>query len=145
MEIETLRFGKIPIQEDKVITFPRGILGFAKNKKYILFPHSEGSPFFWLQSVEDGDLAFVVMNPQLVKSDYSIDVDENVLSELEVKQDDDLEVVCIVTIPRHDPKGMTINLLGPIIINAQSRCAAQIICEKQSYSHRHPVINKQQA
>ncbi|MGO9146793.1 MAG: flagellar assembly protein FliW, partial [Desulfomonilia bacterium] len=119
MEIETLRFGKIPIQEDKVITFPRGILGFAKNKQYILFPHSEGSPFFWLQSVEDGELAFVVMNPRLVKADYSVDVDENVMNELDVKQEAELEVVCIVTIPRQDPKHMTINLLGPIIINAQ--------------------------
>ena len=144
MEIETLRFGKIAVQEDKIITFPRGILGFAKNKQYILFPHSEGSPFFWLQSVEDGDLAFVVMNPQLIKKDYSIDVDENVLHELEVKQETELEVVCIVTIPRHDPKRMTINLLGPIIINAQSRCAVQVICDKQSYSHRHPVVQEQQ-
>ena len=145
MDIETLRFGKIAVQEDKVITFPRGILGFAKNKQYLLFPHSEGSPFFWLQSVEDGDLAFVVMNPQLVKADYSIDVDENVMNELEAKQKADLEVVCIVTIPRNDPKRMTINLLGPIIINAKSRSAMQIICDKQSYSHQHPVVSGQQA
>lgn len=145
MDIETLRFGKIPVEEDKVITFPRGILGFAKNKRYILFPHSEGSPFFWLQSVEDGDLAFVVMNPQLVKPDYSVDVEENVLKELDIKQDDSLEVVCIVTIPRTDPKRMTINLLGPIIINAQSRSAVQIICDKQNYSHRFPVIAEQPA
>lgn len=144
MEIETMRFGKIPIQEDKVITFPRGILGFAKNKQYILFPHSEGSPFFWLQSVEDGELAFVVMNPRLVKADYSVDVDENVMNELDVKQEAELEVVCIVTIPRQDPKHMTINLLGPIIINAQSRCAVQVICDSQSYSHRYPVIQEQQ-
>jgi flagellar assembly factor FliW len=145
LEIETMRFGTIPIQEDKVITFPRGILGFAKNKRYILFPHSEGSPFFWLQSVEDGELAFVVMNPQLVKTDYSVDVDENVMNELDVKQEADLEVVCIVTIPRQDPKHMTINLLGPIIINAQSRCAVQVICDKESYSHRHPVIQEPHA
>jgi len=145
LEIETLRFGKIAVQEDKVITFPRGILGFAKNKKYILFPHSEGSAFYWLQSVEDGDLAFVVMNPQIVKSDYTVDVDDSVLGELNVKQEEDLEVVCIVTIPRNDPKHMTINLLGPIIINAQSRNAVQIICDKQSYSHRHPVVAQQQA
>ena len=144
MEIETLRFGKIAVQEDKVITFPRGILGFAKNKRYILFPHSEGSPFLWLQSIEDGDLAFVVMNPHLVKSDYTVDIDDNVINELEIKKEDELEVVCIVTIPHHDPKGMTINLLGPIIINAQSRSAVQIICDKQSYSHRHPVITSQQ-
>lgn len=145
MEINTLRFGKIAVQEDKVITFPRGILGFAKNKRYILFPHSEGSPFFWLQSVEDGALAFVVMNPQFVKADYSIDVDENVLKELEVNKEENLEVVCIVTVPRHDPRLMTINLLGPIIINAQNRCAVQIICDKQSYSHRHPLIQEQPA
>ena len=145
MDIETLRFGKIAVQEDKVITFPRGILGFAKNKQYLLFPHSEDSPFFWLQSVEDGDLAFVVMNPRLVKADYSLDVDENVLNELDAKQEADLEVVCIVTIPRNDPKRMTINLLGPIIINAKSRSAVQIICDKKSYSHQHPVVSEQQA
>ncbi len=145
MEIETLRFGKIAVQEDKVITFPRGILGFAKNKKYILFPHSEGSAFFWLQSVEDGDLAFVVMNPQVIKTDYSVDVDDNVLTELDVKQPEDLEVFCIVTIPHNDPRHMTINLLGPIIINAQGRNAVQIICDRHTYSHRHPVIAQQQA
>lgn len=145
MELDTLRFGKITVQEDKVITFPRGILGFAKNKRYVLFPHSEGSPFFWLQSVEDGELAFVVMNPQLVKADYSVDVDENVLNELEVNKQDPLEVVCIVTIPSNDPRRMTINLLGPIIINAQNRSAVQVICDKQSYSHRHPLISEQPA
>lgn len=145
MEIETIRFGKIAVQEDKVITFPRGILGFAKNKQYLLFPHSEDSPFLWLQSVEDGDLAFVVMNPRLVKADYSLDVDQNVLNELDAKQETDLEVVCIVTIPRNDPKRMTINLLGPIIINAKSRSAVQVICDKQSYSHQHPVVSGQQA
>jgi len=145
LDIQTLRFGKIDVQEDKVITFPRGILGFAKNKRYVLFPHSENSPFFWLQSVEDGDLAFVVMNPQLVKADYRVDVDENVLKELDALQAENLEVVCIVTIPKTDPRRMTINLLGPIIINAQNRCAVQIICDKQSYSHRHPVVSEQPA
>jgi flagellar assembly factor FliW len=145
LDIETLRFGNIAVLEDKVITFPRGILGFAKNKRYILFPHSEDSPFFWLQSVEDGDLAFVVMNPRLVKADYSLDVDENVMNELDAKQETDIEVVCIVTIPRNDPKRMTINLLGPIIINAKNRNAMQIVCDKQSYSHRHPVVSGQQA
>jgi flagellar assembly factor FliW len=145
LEIETLRFGKLPIQENKVITFPKGILGFARNKKYILFPHSEGSPFFWLQSVEDGDLAFVVLNPQIVKPDYTVDIEEGVLNELDVKEPSDLEVMCIVTIPQNQPERMTINLLGPIIINSQNRSAIQVICDKQSYSHRHPVVTEKQA
>ncbi len=94
--------------------------------------------------MEDGELAFVVMNPRLVKADYSVDVDENVMNELDVKQEAELEVVCIVTIPRQDPKHMTINLLRPLIINAQSRCAVQVICDSQSYSHRYPVIQERQ-
>jgi flagellar assembly factor FliW len=135
----------MPVHEDKIITFPKGILGFARNKRYILFPHSEGSPFFWLQSVEDGDLAFVVMNPQVVKPDYSVDIEEGFLDELDVKQPSDLEVMCIVTIPRNKPEAMTINLLGPLIINSQNRCAVQVICDRQSYSHQHPVVPEKQA
>lgn len=145
MEIETLRFGKIPVQEEKVITFPKGILGFARNKKYILFPHSESSPFYWLQSIEDGDLAFVVMNPRLVKPDYTVDVEESLLKDLSVENATDLEVMCIVTIPRSNPDKMTINLLGPIIINSQNRCAAQIICDKERFSHHHPVLAERHA
>lgn len=53
MEITTVRFGTIPVQEDKVILFPKGILGFSRNKRYVLFPHGQGSPFYWLQSVEE--------------------------------------------------------------------------------------------
>jgi flagellar assembly factor FliW len=141
LEIETLRFGKIPVEEEKVITFPKGILGFARNKRYILFPHSEGSPFYWLQNIEDGGLAFVVMNPQVVKPDYAVDVQEDLIKELEVNEPADIEVLCIITVPPAHPERMTINLLGPIIINSQNRCAAQIICDKEKYSHRHPVVS----
>lgn len=144
MEIKTLRFGTLPVQEDKIITFPKGIMGFARNKRYVLFPHSEGSPFFWLQSLEDGDLAFVVTNPRIVNSDYAVDIEEGVLLELDAEQPSDLEVMCIVTVPRNQPERMTINLLGPIIINARNRRAAQIICDRQSYSHCHPVIPQKQ-
>ena len=144
MEINTVRFGTIPVQEDKVITFPKGILGFSNNKQFVLFPHTEGSPFFWLQSVDDGSLAFVVMNPQLVKKDYSINIEENVLEELNAKGTSDLDVMCIVTIPHNQPQKMTINLLGPIIINADKRCALQIVCTEEIYSHRHPVLAEEQ-
>lgn len=140
MEITTDRFGKIPVQEDKILSFPKGILGFSDNKNFVLFPHGEGSPFFWLQSVQDGSLAFVVMNPQLVKQDYSIDIEETVLDELEARETTDLDVMCIVSIPHDQPQKMTINLLGPIIINTNKRRALQIVCSDEKYSHRQPVL-----
>ena len=140
MEITTVRFGKIQVQGNKVLNFPKGILGFSANKKFILFPHNEGSPFFWLQSIEDGALAFVVMNPQLVKNDYTVNIEQHVLEELKAQDLSDLEVMYIVTIPNNQPQQMTINLLGPIIINAKQRCALQIVSTEDKYSHRHPVL-----
>ena len=140
MEIETTRFGNIAIQNEKVICFPKGILGFSQNRRFILFPHTEGSPFYWLQSVDDGAVAFVVMNPQLVKPDYKIDVEESILSEIDAGESDELDVLCIVTIPHNQPDKMTINLLGPIILNADKHCAMQVVCPEENYSHRHPII-----
>jgi flagellar assembly factor FliW len=123
-----------------VILFPKGILGFSQNKRYVLFPHSDRSPFYWLQSVEDGAVAFVVMSPQLVKQDYAVDIEEGLLKELHAEEVSELDVMCIVNIPHDQPSKMTINLLGPIIINVNKRCAVQIICTDEHYSHRHPVI-----
>ncbi len=140
MEIETLRFGRLDLDEEKVITFPRGILGFSANRRYVLFPHSEGSPFCWLQSVDDGAVAFVVMDPRVVEPSYRVDVDEQALSELDVSRTDELDVVCIVTIPQGDPTRTSINLLGPIIINARNRRAVQVVCEGQEYSHQRPLM-----
>ena len=140
MEITTVRFGTIPVQEDKVILFPKGILWVSRNKRYVLFPHGQGSPFYWLQSVEDGAVAFVVMNPRLVKSDYTVDIQEALLQELGAGDVSDLEVMCIVTIPPNRPENMTINLLGPIVINVKKRCATQIITSEEKYSHRHPIL-----
>jgi len=140
LEITTVRFGTIPVQEDKVIMFPRGILGFPHDTRYILFPHGEGSPFYWLQSVDDGAIAFVVMNPQLVQDDYAVDVEESILKELEADSVSDLEVMCIVTIPPDRPEKMTINLLGPIVINVSQCRAVQIVSANEKYSHRHPIL-----
>ncbi|HPW68854.1 MAG: flagellar assembly protein FliW [Desulfomonilia bacterium] len=140
MEITTVRFGTIPVQEDKVIVFPKGILGFPHDTRYILFPHGEGSPFYWLQSVDDGAVAFVVMNPQLVQDDYTVAAGEGVLKELQADGISDLEVMCIVTIPPASPEKMTINLLGPIVINVSRCLAVQIVSADEKYSHRHPIL-----
>ncbi len=139
MDIQTTRFGSINVQDDKLILFPKGILGFSQNKRYILFPHSEGSPFFWLQSVDDGALAFVVMDPLLVNPEYTVDIEEPLLKDLDGELSD-LDVMCIVTIPPNQPDRMTINLMGPILINVNKRWAVQIVCPGETYSHRHPII-----
>lgn len=144
MEIDTLRFGRIQVDDDRIIYFPRGILGFTRHRRYVILPHSEKSPFLWLQCVDDGNLAFVVMDPRLVEPSYRVDVEEEQLGDLEVAPGDELQLVCIVTIPHGNPKGMTINLMGPIIINARNLRAVQVVCEGQGYSHRRPLVREEQ-
>jgi len=140
LEIETLRFGKISVQADRVISFPKGILGFTQYRDFVLFPHQENSPFFWLQSIEDGNLAFVAMNPKLVCNNFCFDLDDGSVDDLGTTDAADLEVLCIVTVPSEKPESMTINLLGPIIINTHKRLAVQVVLNSDSYSHRHPVL-----
>ena len=60
MKIFTSRFGDIEIEEDRVISFPEGILGFEDLKKYAVIDMEEDNPLMWLQSIEEPALAFII-------------------------------------------------------------------------------------
>ena len=60
MEVRTSRFGVIDIAEDRVITLPKGVLGFPNFTRYCLLQPGDDACFFWLQSLDDPSLAFVV-------------------------------------------------------------------------------------
>ncbi len=141
MEIATSRFGKIEVNEDKVLYFPEGLLGFTRSRRFIMIPHDENSPFIWLQNLEDGALAFVLIQPKIVMPEYSVEIEKQVMDELRTKDPSALEVLCIVTIPRNRPEKMTVNLLGPIIINPEQRLAKQVVITTGEYSHQHPVLS----
>ena len=139
MKINTTRFGTIEIDENKIIHFVKGILGFPDDKRYALIPHREGSPFFWLQSVDTPELAFVVINPALVVSDYSFEISDEIQKELELTSSKQAEVLVIVTIRNGDqdskPK-ISVNLLGPLVINIEKRLARQVVLDPNQYPVR---------
>jgi len=137
--INTSRFGEIEFDVDKVILFKEGIPGLNHLKKYILIEGNEKSPFHWLQSVEDGDVALVVADPFSFKPDYAPFIHENILEELEAKAEKDLMVMTVLVIPG-DIQKMTANLMAPIIINPQKRLAKQVILDKGNYPIRFPVF-----
>src|SRR5665213_3581639 len=74
MQIETSRFGKLSIDEERIITFPNGLLGFPEYRRYALVQSSAGNYFFWLQSLDDPSLAFVVADPTTFFKDFQIPV-----------------------------------------------------------------------
>lgn len=136
-EIETKAYGTISIQEQQVLQFPTGLFGFEDRHSYALIDATT-PPFFWLQSLEEVELAFILVNPYLVAPDYVLDIAEEDLAAIGQPDPSDLVVFSIVTIPR-DGSGVTCNLQGPVIVNRRERLARQAISLSQNWLIKHPL------
>lgn len=138
--IQTTRFGALTVREEEVLAFPEGLLGFAGMTRFVLFPNPTGGPLWWLQSAEDGSLAFIVCKPQLFKPDYRISVHPKDLEGLELERIEDGEVYCIMVVPPDNPRGMTANLQGPLIVNPRRRLAKQVVLVSVDYGTKYRVF-----
>jgi flagellar assembly factor FliW len=140
VKIETSRFGTLDLLEDKVIQIPSGLFGFPESKRYTLLEHRKGSPFVWLQSVDNGSLAFVLVDPLLVKPDYEVQINPQDMDELQLADaPDGIQTLVIVNIASGEKVQLTVNLLAPIVINVKQKSGKQIILSDNRYSLRHPI------
>lgn len=131
MKAATRLFGEIEIDESKIITFEDGIIGFPDMKKFtvIFDEEKEGRPSIsWLQSMDEPETAFPVMDPLFVCETYNPSVEEELLKNLGTIKEDNLYVLVTVTVPQ-DIKELAVNLKAPIVINTDTRKASQIIVE----------------
>lgn len=142
MEIMTKAYGAVEIDEKQVIHFPSGLLGFETLREFALLD-AEQKPFFWLQSLEVEQIAFVLINPLIFKPDYKPLVIEDELQDLglENEEDDKILLFSIVTIPA-DQKLMTANLQGPVIINKDIRWGRQFISTSPEWKVRHNIMEE---
>lgn len=137
---KTRNFGSIEVRSDQIIYLEPGLLGFTQYHRFVLIEHHQETPFLWLQCLEKEDLAFVVIDPRALLSDYQPGPLAQVMRDLEVKRPEDLKVLVILTIPPGRPQEMTANLMGPVVINLKTRQGKQIIVEDPHYSHKHRVL-----
>ena len=73
MKIDTKAFGLIEVDDKQKINFPQGLYGFEECNSYALLV-AEHPPFYWLQSVDDKEVAFVLINPFLFRPDYEVNI-----------------------------------------------------------------------
>jgi len=144
LQIATTRFGALEIQEEQIIHMPAGIIGFPDQRKYVLLEQKKGSPFMWLQSVDNGALAFVLIDPLLFKPDYKVEIGPEDAEDLGLKNGgNEAQIMAIVNILNRGedgkPTAITANLLGPIVINPEKKLAKQVVLYGGQYSHRHPI------
>ena len=143
MQIQSRLFGEVTIEDDKIITFVNGLVGFPELKEFALIYDTEKSNpngIQWLQSVQEPGFAMPVINPLVVVSDYNPQVEDEWIKPLGEVKDEQLLVLVTVTIPSDITK-MTINLKGPIIINAETRKACQVIAEGENCAVKFPIYD----
>ena len=140
MRVHTKAYGIIEADDRQKIDFPFGILGFEKMKNYILLDASQ-QPFYWLQSLEVPEIAFVLIDPNIFRPDYNPEIPETELEEIELTSSEDSLCLSIVTIPENQ-SDMTANLQGPIIINKKRRIGRQCISLNPKWKVRHNILEE---
>jgi flagellar assembly factor FliW len=138
MRIETTRFGSIDINDSSVIRTPEGMLGFEDCKCFVLLEDQPGSCFKWLQSVDEPGLAFVVVNPIDFFPDYDVELTDEQADSLDLADAADAVMLTTVTINKEQNK-VTTNLVGPLVINARTLIARQIVLDDERYTPKHAI------
>ena len=140
MDIQTTRFGTISVDDERVITFPRGLLGFPDHSRFALIQTGEENYFFWLQCVDEPNLAFVVTDPTIFFKDYDVVLKEETQQEIALS---DPAYAQVFVICNKVGDWLTGNLQGPLIVNAQNRRGQQVVLNDKKWTTRQPLLRLQ--
>ncbi len=140
MKVLTKPYGEIEIEDKQLVTFPRGLFGFEELRSFALLDASQ-PPFYWLQSLERVEVAFVLIDPLFFRPDYTPDVDPGELEEIGVIGQVETLVFSIVTIPENSSQ-MTANLQGPLVLNAHTHAGRQSISANPRWGVRHVILDE---
>ena len=142
MKINTLRFGEIEIDDNRIFNFVLPIIGFNDLSRFVLLDLNQDNFFKWLQAVDDPALAFPVVSVFSLNLDYSIDLQDNVVDLLKIQNVESLLVMNIASIPQDNPQGTTINLLAPLVFNIDEHLAGQVVLSGSGYDISFPLFKK---
>ncbi len=144
MLIKTKHFGEIDLDENKIIHFDGGILGFEEFKDYtILFDNEDGEQpnISWLQSIDEPSLSIPIVSPFLIKEDYNPEIEDEYLKSLDKLTDTNLIVMVSITVPS-DVSKISANLKAPFIFNSDTRKGVQVIVENSDYEVKNYFYDK---
>src|SRR2546429_9941324 len=144
MQIETTRFGNLTMAEQDVLSFPRGLIGLADLTRFTLLPvagkTADNDYFYWLQALDDPNVAFLVTDPGAFFKDYDVPIREETQADLQLADTKDgrLLVIC-----NRVGQWLTGNLLGPLVINTSSRVGEQVVITEKKWTCRQPLVQLQ--
>ena len=139
-KVNTVRFGEIEVDEDKIVNFAKGIPAFEDEHDFLIVPYDAESPFVFLQSLTTPDLAFLMTMPFIFFPDYEFRIDDATQKALELETNDDMLVYVLLVIPNGRVQDITANLLAPVIINKHTMQAQQVVLERSKYQTKHRLF-----
>lgn len=140
MIVQSERLGELEIPEDKIITMKRPILGFESLKRFCIIEVEDMAPFFWLQSLENEAVAFILVNPVIFWPEYRINIISREIAELCVERVESVETYVLVTFGS-EPRDMSANLQGPVLINTENNLGKQLILVNSAYQVTHSIMD----
>lgn len=144
MIIQTTRFGQVQIEDQDILPFPEGVLGFADLKNFVLLDDPSDDIFAWLQSCDEPAIAFPVLEPEIFKDKYQVVLTRTDMEAIHLLKMEDAKIFCIVTIPE-DVSLMTANIKAPIVINLKNRHSRQCVLSDNALAIREPIFASLQA
>ena len=138
MDVMTKAKGLVDVSQERLLTIPEGLFGFEDYKNFALVD-SDYEPFIWLQSTDEPNLAFLIVDPFLICSSYETDIDDDSLTKIGIKNPEDIIIMTIVTVPA-DGSAITANFQGPLVINKNNRQCMQVILNDNRWSTKVNII-----
>jgi len=128
----------IEVMEEQIFSFDPGVGGFESLRRYALIPEQD-SPVEWLQSLEDPDVAFALLEPFAFMPGYAFELSDADAEALGMHEAQDALVRCVLTL-HEDPEKITANLLAPMILSRRSHMARQVILQHSDYPMRFALF-----
>lgn len=136
--INTTRFGNIEINQEHLIRFRDGMIGFKNLKEYVLVESPAMPLVLWLQAVDAPDIAFPLMEPWFFKRDFKLQMTDADRIAIDLKDNNRLKEFVVLTLPE-DITQMTANIKAPVIVNLSEGLGGQVIIQDKNYELRKPA------
>lgn len=139
MKLSSQRFGELEIRDDKIITFPDGLIGLPDLKKFAILEHDGDAPLHWLLSLDEPEIAFIIIDPTVFLGEYKVELSKLDVEKLQLEDDTETAIFTLVVIP-DNPEEMTANTKGPLVINVPAMLGRQVIQDNPAYHIKHRIL-----
>lgn len=138
MDVKTKSMGIVSVEDENIINLPDGLFGFEDYKKYAMID-TEYKPLILMQSLDEPNISFFIIDPFLICNDYEVDIDDKLLKRIGLNDPADVCVMAIVTVP-HDGQKVTANLQGPVVINRKNNQCLQVVLSTDKYTTKYDIL-----